>query len=239
MGPRQGIKTLLLGLQCYIFELIFTTIYVMKNNSNIDFLIFDLGNVIIDIDIPLTVKLLKKELSPEEHAMAEEFFKSDLHANFEKGLIDEVVFREEVRKAFNKPWVDEKIDLIWNSLLLEIPRERIDLLRELKKNYQICMLSNTNTIHFKKVEEILLRDCGEQTFSTIFDRLFLSYELGFKKPDPEIYHEVVRQLGTSPERCMFFDDLEDNLLAAEKAGLRTYHIDHPQALIGYFKNNVH
>lgn len=208
----------------------------MKNLENIDFLIFDLGNVIIDIDIPLTIKELKNELTEEEFHLAENFFASEIHAHFETGLVDEVAFRNQVRKDFKKEWTDEKIDAIWNSLLLSIPQERIDLLKELKNHYTICMLSNTNSIHYKKVEEILLRDCGLQTFSPIFDRLFLSYEMGFKKPDPAIYEEMVKQLGTTADRCLFFDDLKANLTAAENAGLQTYHIDHPKALVEFFSN---
>jgi glucose-1-phosphatase len=208
----------------------------MKKLNNIDFLIFDLGNVIIDIDIPLTIKELKNELSEEEFHLAENFFASEIHAHFETGLVDEMAFRNQVRKDFKKEWSDEKIDTIWNALLLQIPQERIDLLKELKNHYTICMLSNTNSIHYKKVEEILMRDCGVNTFSPIFDRLFLSYEMGYKKPDPAIYEEMVRQLNTTAERCMFFDDLEANLTAADNAGLQTYHIDHPKALVEFFSN---
>jgi len=208
----------------------------MKNLENIDFLIFDLGNVIIDIDIPLTIKELKKELSEEEFHLAENFFASEIHAHFETGLVDENAFRNQVRKDFKKEWTDEQIDSIWNALLLHIPKERIDLLEELKNHYTICMLSNTNSIHYKKVEEILRRDCGLNTFSPIFDRLFLSYEMGYKKPDPSIFEEMVRQLKTTADRCLFFDDLKANLTAAQKAGLHTYHIDHPKALVEFFSN---
>ncbi|MBT0810606.1 HAD family phosphatase [Litoribacter ruber] len=210
----------------------------MKKLREVDFLIFDLGNVIIDIDIPLTVNLLKQNLQDTEHGLAEDFFKSQIHADFETGRIADLEFRDSVRKAFSKEWEDQLIDEMWNSLLVRIPQERIDMLRKLKSTYKICMLSNTNSIHFKKVEEILLRDCGVHCFSSIFDRLFLSYEMGYKKPDPAIYHEVIKQLNSEPHRCLFFDDLEDNLKAAEKAGLRTYHVDHPNAWMGYFKNNV-
>ncbi|WP_143960737.1 HAD family hydrolase [Litoribacter populi] len=210
----------------------------MKKLPEVDFLIFDLGNVIIDINIPLTVNLLKQNLHNTEHILAEDFFKSEIHADFETGRIAELEFRDLVRKSFSKDWEDHLIDEMWNSLLIKIPQERIDLLRELKSNYKICMLSNTNSLHFKKVEEILLRDCGLQGFSSIFDKLFLSYEMGYKKPDPAIYHEMVAQLDTQPSRCLFFDDLKDNLKGAEIAGLKTYHVDHPDAWVGYFKNNV-
>ncbi|KEO75330.1 HAD family hydrolase [Anditalea andensis] len=208
----------------------------MKNLKNIDFLIFDLGNVIIDIDIPLTIRSLKEELSEEDFHLAENFFLSDVHAHFETGIVDETAFREKVRSDFKKDWPDEKIDTIWNALLLHIPYERMSLLQELKNYYTICMLSNTNSIHYKKVEEILHRDCGMQTFSSIFDKLFLSYEMGYKKPDPAIYEEMIRQLNTTADKCLFFDDLEANIIAANNAGLHTYQINHPKALVEFFSN---
>src|SRR5690554_2628055 len=125
----------------------------MKFNNNIPNLIFDMGNVIIDIDISLTLKELKSDLSENEFLLADDFMKSELHAAFESGNIDEKEFRNGIRMAFNKEWKDEWIDQVWNTLLLTIPKERIELLKVLRKDYNLYLLSNTNSIHFKVVED--------------------------------------------------------------------------------------
>ena len=206
----------------------------MKFDNNIQNLIFDMGNVIIDIDISLTLKALKSDLSENEFVLADDFMKSDLHAAFESGTIDEKEFRNGIRMAFNKEWEDEWIDQVWNTLLLTIPKERIALLKTLKKNHKLYLLSNTNSIHFKVVEDIFKQDHPEDTFLGLFDRVFLSHKMGLRKPDAKIYEKVIKEIGAAPEQCIFFDDLQENLNAAKEVGLHTYLIDHPKALVEYF-----
>lgn len=195
-----------------------------------------MGNVIIDIDISLTLKALKSDLSENEFLLADEFMKSDLHAAFESGSIDEKEFRNGIRMAFNKEWEDEWIDQVWNTLLLTIPKERIQLLKNLRKTHHLYLLSNTNSIHFKVVEEIFKKDHPEDTFLGLFDRVFLSHEMGLRKPDKKIYKKVIEEIGAAPETCIFFDDLQENLNAAKEVGLHTYLIDHPKALVEYFSH---
>lgn len=208
----------------------------MKLDRNIPNLIFDMGNVIIDIDISLTLNALKSDLTEKEFLLADEFMKSDLHAAFESGSIDEKEFRNGIRMAFNKEWEDEWIDQVWNTLLLTIPKERIQLLKNLRKNHHLYLLSNTNSIHFRVVEEIFLKDHPEDTFLGLFDRVFLSHEMGLRKPDKKIYEKVIEEIGAAPEECIFFDDLQENLNAAKEVGLHTYLIDHPKALVEYFSH---
>lgn len=207
---------------------------MMKSNNDIEFLIFDMGNVIIDIDISLTIKELKNELTEKECLLADGFLESALHADFETGAIGEMEFRNGIRTAFQKDWKDVWIDKAWNTLLLSIPKERIALLKTLRKTHKLYLLSNTNSIHFKVVEEIFRRDHGEESFTSLFDRIFLSYEMGLKKPDKRIYEKVVAEIGAKPEQCLFFDDLEENLKSAKEVGIGTHHINHPKALVDYF-----
>lgn len=208
----------------------------MNKDNNIEFLIFDMGNVIIDIDISLTIKELKNDLQENEHLLADDFMKSALHADFETGTIDELTFRNGVRTAFNREWEDMWIDKVWNTLLLTIPKERVALLKALRKKYKLYLLSNTNSIHFKVVEEIYKADHEGDSFVSLFDHIFLSYEMGLKKPDKRIYEKVVEEIGAKPEQCLFFDDLEENLNAAKEVGLQTHHISHPKALTDYFSD---
>ena len=195
-----------------------------------------MGNVIIDIDIDLTLKELKSDLSENEFSLADEFMKSELHAAFESGNIDEKEFRNGIRMAFNREWKDEWIDQVWNTLLLTIPKERIKLLKTLRKDYNLYLLSNTNSIHFKVVEEIFKKDHPEVSFLGLFDKVFLNHEMGLRKPDKKIYEKVVEEIGANPEQCLFVDDLQENLNAAKEVGLQTYLINQPKALVDYFSN---
>lgn len=211
---------------------------MMKNTNYPEYLIFDMGNVIIDIDIPLTINKLKTDLMESEFHLAENFLSSRIHMDFESGAIDEAAFRDGVRKDFKKEWEDSWIDDVWNTLLLTIPGERVQLLKALRKNHKLYLLSNTNSIHFKVVEEIYRRDNGNsnESFRDLFDHLFLSYEMGLQKPDKKIYTTVVETIGAKPEECLFFDDLEENLTAAKEVGIQTHLISHPKALTDYFSH---
>lgn len=208
----------------------------MKKLENIDFLIFDLGNVIIDIDYAFTVNKLKNLLSEVKHPLTDQFFPAKFHKDFEKGRISAEDFRNAVRNHFQEDWSDALIDELWNSLLKHIPRERIELIKELSKDFGLAVLSNTNSIHVEKVDQILLEDTGEASLDLLFDKVFFSHEMGMSKPDEDIYKSVIQELGVQPERTLFFDDLLENLNGAKKVGLQTFHINHDKALIRFFQN---
>ena len=88
----------------------------------------------------------------------------------------------------------------------------IDLVATLKDRYKIGMLSNISSDWFEalfKPEELAM-----------FDALTLSYQVGVAKPDPQIYHIAAEQLGLASERCLFIDDVEQNITAAKEQGMQ-------------------
>ncbi len=176
----------------------------MKKAIDAEFLIFDLGNVIIDIDYQRSLNLIKSLLPATFHPKVESFYATDFHKAYEKGLIDSHAFRNEVRAYFEQDWDDEKVDGLWNSLLGEIPKERLDLISELKQSFRVGVLSNTNQIHIDAVQDMLKRDFGMERFEQLFDRVFYSHEMGLAKPTKEIYVKMLDELGTTADRVVFF-----------------------------------
>ncbi len=208
----------------------------MKKLNGIKFLIFDLGNVIYDIDYSLTFNKLNSRLPEKDHGLGKKFMVSDTHFSLETGKISEESFRNGVREYFSQDWDDAWIDEIWNALLVDIPMDRVQLLLRLKEQYPLYLLSNTNSIHFKVVDQVFREKLTDTEWSMLFDKVFLSHEMGLRKPSEEIYREVVRQIGGEAQECLFFDDLPENLKGAEKVGMRTFHIDNPNALIRFFED---
>ncbi|MFD2037463.1 HAD family hydrolase [Belliella marina] len=208
----------------------------MKSIKNVDFLLFDLGNVIINIDYQFTINELKNLLPENKNHLIELFFPSNFHKQYEMGLISSQNFRDEIRMHFQSDWSDVQIDQIWNSLLKDIPLERIDLIKKLRADFGLAVLSNTNEIHIKKVNEIMVENFGIPSLDPLFDQVYFSHELQLAKPNVEIYEVVADKLKTDPSKILFFDDLEQNLLGAQTVGYQTHLINHPKALTGFFED---
>lgn len=208
----------------------------MKNALDADFLIFDLGNVIIDIDYQKSLNLIKSELPENHHDKVDSFYITDFHKDYEKGLIDSNSFRNKVRSYFSQDWEDQKVDDLWNSLLMEIPEERIDLIKKLKEHYKLGILSNTNEIHILEVYKMLQKKFQLPDFSPLVDHVFLSHEMGESKPSAAIYQKMLNELGAEPERVVFFDDLEANIKGAADMGIQAVHVTGPDVIFDYLKH---
>lgn len=208
----------------------------MKNVLDADFLIFDLGNVIIDLDYNRAFELFKQIVPFPLHSRVDGFYLTDFHKDYECGRLDSDAFRREVNAYFGLNLEDHKIDHLWNSLLGKIPKERLGLIAKLRENYQVGLLSNTNLIHIHAVNKMLKEEHGLDNFDPIFDWVFLSYEMGLAKPSPEIYEKMLMDLGTSGDRVLFFDDLEANVKGAAAVGIQAVHVTGPTVLFDYFRH---
>jgi putative hydrolase of the HAD superfamily len=208
----------------------------MKNLNNVDFLLFDLGFVIIHIDYAFSINELKKNLPAEKWNLASDLYSTPFHKDFERGALDANEFREHVREFFGMPWSDELIDRLWNSLLIEFPPERVKLIKDLGKKYRTGILSNTNSIHMEAVNKMLQRDTKESDIADIVDHVFLSHEMGLSKPGVDIYKKVISEIGVDAEKVLFFDDVEENLIGAKEVGLQTFHVNKTDALIRFFQD---
>jgi glucose-1-phosphatase len=208
----------------------------MKLLQNVNFLLFDLGNVFIKIDYAFTFNELRKILGEEKFSLTQGLYPSSFHLDYEKGKISDKDFRFAINQHFGTDWEDEIVDEIWNSLLIEIMEETLALITRLRSHYQLGVLSNTNSIHINAMNKMLVEKMGKKELLHYFDHVFLSHELGLRKPDVEIYHEVVKRVGLPANEILFFDDLPANLKGAEEAGLRTHLIKEPKELISFFEN---
>jgi glucose-1-phosphatase len=202
-------------------------------------IIFDLGDVIINIDVPLAARSFAELSGQQEEEVAELFREKALFRQFETGELDEAGFRNYVRELLrSEHWSDEDIHRAWNALLLDIPPDRIDLLQKLRDRYRLFLLSNTSSIHVAEVNLILEKATGVPSLHELFERLFLSYEMGVMKPDPAIYHQVLSEAGIEPQETLFLDDNADNIRAAAALGIHTIHVQKPLTILDYLKDYV-
>ncbi len=191
-------------------------------------IVFDLGKVIFDYDLNLISKSLSKysNENPSLFNDMEKFLYSnkDLFSKYEKGLISSIDFyRKMVDIVSLKDLSFENFSNIWNNIF--VPKQDvIDLINSLSDKYELSLLSNTNELHF---------DYLYNKYSTIlnkFKNLHLSYKMKMRKPDKEIYENIIKFYNVKPENIFFTDDNQNNVNAAQKAGIKAFSFENSSKL---------
>ncbi|MFY0654740.1 MAG: HAD family phosphatase [Cyclobacteriaceae bacterium] len=198
---------------------------------NIDTFIFDLGGVIIDLDEKATFNSFSEYSGLSIPEILKGVESSDIFYKIEKGFISEQAFRNGLRDLFKCDIIDTDLDMAWNAMLGAITQERLDLLTALRDKYKVLILSNTNSIHENAFNRILKKVSGKDNLSYFADTVFFSHELHMRKPDIEIYEEILKLSATKAESALFLDDKEENLLGAREAGINTKRIEYPDQIL--------
>lgn len=178
---------------------------------------------------------LAKIAGADKEAITTKYHADTFFRQYEKGLISDSSFRERFRKFTNESIEDDEIDRAWNAMLVDLPINRINLVTKLRRDYRVMVLSNTNSIHVKRFNQMLYDVSGKNELSSFFDEVYFSHEINMRKPDAEIYEFVLAENNLRPEETLFLDDNKQNLEAAEQLGIKTSHVDHPDRLFDIFK----
>ena len=189
----------------------------------IENILFDLGGVLLKIDMQKTIRAFTSL------GWKEDDWKSNLHGqhqlfeNLETGASTESQFRKNLRKALPGSPSDQEIDDAWNAMLIDFLPGIAGFLTELKSSFHLYLLSNTNAIHLKRFREIFFLEYGFR-LDDLFEKTYYSHELGFRKPDPLSYLKVMKDATIFPRNTLFVDDLPANTEAAEKLGMKVLQI---------------
>ncbi|PKP24995.1 MAG: haloacid dehalogenase [Bacteroidetes bacterium HGW-Bacteroidetes-2] len=180
-------------------------------------LLFDFGDVFLNLDKPATFRELQK-------LGVKEFTSEMLQWNqaYEKGALTTETFIENYQNAF--PLVSKKSLLqAWNAILLDFPPRRLKFLQKLSQenSFLLILLSNTNEIHIDWVKKNI-----EQfdAFKSCFNAFYLSHEIELRKPETKIYQFVLDQHHLKPEEVLFIDDTKENTDAAKKLGFQVWNL---------------
>ncbi len=206
----------------------------MIDLNGIKNIIFDYGGVIINIDFRLTIDAFKKLgfVNTEEVIFRAEG--SEILLQMEKGILSHNNFYNEIRRISNLSLTNKEIEDAWNALLLDMPQKRIQILEKLKTNYRIFLLSNTNSIHYDHYRAQLQDKFGYPDFNFLFEKAWFSFNLGLTKPDKNIFQFVLKDAGLDPKETLYIDDLENNVMAAEKEGIKGYFLKPGEDILNLF-----
>ena len=206
-----------------------------KNVKNI---IFDLGGVIVDIDFHLTINAFKKLGIEEFDKIFTQFKQSVLFDKLDKGLVTPDEFRKGIRDITGVAISDIDFDKAWNAMLLDIPAKRIQVLQDLKSKYATFLLSNTNEIHLDFFFNKVKKEHRINEFASLFHKAYYSCRIGMRKPDAEIYSNVLIENNLIPSETLFIDDLDLNVEAAKSLGIHGYIMKKTDELSVLFKENI-
>jgi glucose-1-phosphatase len=196
--------------------------------------VFDFGNVIINIDIPRTYQSFATITGKNKELIEKQFTEYQLFRRYETGQFEDDEFREIVRQVLGFPLSDKEINDAWNSILLDIPEERIHLISAIRQKYPIYLLSNTNHIHIQASNCYIKKKFNGEKLSDWFDKLYLSYEMGLWKPEKAIYQTVINDLKMSPNGVLFIDDNIANIESAKGMGIQTILVEPTKSINHYF-----
>ncbi|MCK4881336.1 MAG: HAD family phosphatase [Bacteroidales bacterium] len=186
-------------------------------------ILFDLGGVILDIDVQATLKRFYELGFPAELMQFSNSMTTDLYFKYGTGKLDTVQFRNQIRKATGAEMTDHAFDEAWNAMLVRIPEERAALLKVLSKRYNLYMLSNTSELHVQVFEKMYFDIAGE-SMHRVFKKIYYSHEIGWHKPDHKAWEHVINDAAIKPEETLFLDDNIHNIKASQELGFQAIHI---------------
>lgn len=187
-------------------------------------IIFDLGNVLLPIDLDKTYAAFSAYSSLSKEEIGSIIIDNQLWVPYESGKQSDIEFREYLRSRLHLTISDFEFDEAFSALLLDFQEGVYGWIASLQSTYHLILLSNTSSIHAERFTKVSLGPMGENLFS-LFHHVYYSFEMGLVKPDPAIYHRVLTEQGFSPSQVLFFDDNLANINSAKSIGIDSYLID--------------
>ena len=190
--------------------------------TNIKNIVFDLGKVLLNLDFNASIIAFQKLGLKTDVLDNKQAYSDPVFYELEVGKVTPEEFCNRIRKVLNNPnATDLQIEDAWFAMILDIPANRVKVVQELSKNYNVYLFSNTNKIHIDRLHRAFIAEHGID-FSSLFVKDYYSHEIHERKPDISSYQKVIELSGINPEESIFIDDLEKNIIGAQQAGLKTF-----------------
>ena len=179
-------------------------------------IIFDFGDVFINLDKQATYKeLAKLGVTEVTEEMMQQYYQ------YEMGLTTTDEFVNWFHQKFNIS--KENLINAWNAILLDFPKHRLAFLKELagSNKYRLFLLSNTNDLHISWIQN----DWGAELYSEFkncFEQFYLSHEINMRKPNTNIFEFVLKENDLKASETIFIDDTKKNSDAAAQLGIHVW-----------------
>jgi HAD superfamily hydrolase (TIGR01509 family) len=197
--------------------------------ANLRAIIFDIGRVLVRIDVARAMQDLAAggSLSPLELWTAIE--KDPRWHDWQEGRISPRDWYLHLAKRFGGNFTFERFTEVWNRVLDPTPIHQDAFFEKLSKRYRLALLSNTDPIHVRHME-------GAYSFFAFFPARIYSCAVGASKPDPIIYREALRALKVQAQEAVYIDDIAAYVEAAERLGMSGIEFQSPAQLSSALKS---
>lgn len=179
-----------------------------------DAIIFDLGGVIIDVDFKRVFAAWAQTAGIDAAPLHRRFEADEVYQRHERGEISAAEFFEHQRRQYDLPLSDQQFLDGWNAIFGGEIAGIETLIRRAARIAPCYVFSNTNAAHQAYWEPVLADTLKH------FEKIFVSNELGERKPDASAFLAVCNAIGVAPADALFFDDTDENLHGARDVGLQ-------------------
>ena len=194
-------------------------------------IIFDLGEVIIDLDSKRVIDQFQKQSDKSAEDIIRLISKSQDLIDYEVGKMTDVEFCQVVNELLSIELSQASFEAIWNSFLGIIKLDKLYLMLDLKEKFNVLILSNTNAIHQRAFDRRVGEHIPSKTMADMVHTAYYSHELGLRKPDPHIYQKVIDLQNLNPAKTIFFDDRLENITAAQDSGIQAIQVTYSDQIL--------
>jgi putative hydrolase of the HAD superfamily len=186
----------------------------LGNSAAMKIFLFDIGNVLVDFDFQVFKDRIVADSGRPLDALSPRDI--EMHDAAEKGWIADQQWVDYLNESKGLSWTVDDLTGLWQEMFTVNPVGRKLFLGSIAHGLPVYTLSNIAKHHI---------DAIERNWPGFFDGatgLFLSYQMGCRKPEPEIYFQTLEKLGVEGKQCLFIDDRPENIEAARAAGIHAH-----------------
>ncbi|PDO83088.1 glucose-1-phosphatase [Kosakonia pseudosacchari] len=195
--------------------------------------IFDLGNVIVDIDFNRVLGAWSDFSRVPLATLKQSFTMGEPFHQHERGEISDEDFAKALCHEMALPLSYEQFSTGWQAVFVALRKEVVDIMHKLREQgHRVVVLSNTNRLHTTYWPE------QYPEIQAAADHIYLSQEMGMRKPEARIYQQVLAREGFSAEDSVFFDDNADNIAGAEQLGITSILVTDKTTIPDYFAKQL-
>jgi putative hydrolase of the HAD superfamily len=189
--------------------------------STIKNIVFDLGGVIIDLDITRSIQRFEELGIQNISEILDPYEQRGIFLELERGQIDPPAFCRTLSRYAGKELSMEEVGYAWMGFIVDVPQYKLDYILELRKTHKVYLLSNTNSFIFDWAQTAAFSPAGFP-ITHYFEAMYVSYKMGMTKPDPRIFEYMLNDGGMIAAGTLFVDDSERNITVARSLGIQTY-----------------